>query len=179
MYSVHAATPLGTVRLWATDRGVRRLHFSSGPDLAFPGERLGSEGPPGHVASAVQALRDYLSGRLRTFHVPLDLGPVTEFRRRVYDRLLEIPYGQVVTYGDVARDVSGDVGAARAVGQAVGSNPVSVVIPCHRVVSSEGRLHGFGGGLELKAALLRLEGVEVDGSRPTSRVHPEVLRLPL
>ena len=180
MYSAHLpGTPLGTLRLWATDHGVRRLDFSSGPDLALPDERLSSDPPPAHLADALQALRDYLAGRLRTFEVPLDLGPVTDFRRRVYDRLLEIPYGHVVTYGDVAADVAEGPEAARAVGQAVGSNPVAIIIPCHRVVSSEGRLHGFGGGLERKAALLRMEGVEVDGVEPSSRVHPEVIRLPL
>jgi O-6-methylguanine DNA methyltransferase len=68
---------------------------------------------------------------------------------------------------------------ARAVGQAVGSNPIPIVVPCHRVVGAHGRLVGFGGGLDAKVALLRLEGVEVDGDTPTSRVHPEVLRLQL
>jgi len=110
--------------------------------------------------------------------VPLDFGQLTPFRRRVYERLLEIPHGTVVTYGEVARDL-GDPGAARAVGQAVGSNPVAIVVPCHRVVASDGSLHGFGGGCDRKAALLRLEGIDVDGTRPSSKVHPEVLRLPL
>ena len=66
-----------------------------------------------------------------------------------------------------------------AVGQALAKNPFSPAVPCHRVVGSDGALHGFGGGLERKATLLRLEGIEVDGVRPSSKVHPEVLRLPL
>lgn len=97
----------------------------------------------------------------------------------MYDRLLEIPFGHVRTYGEIAKEVSDGQGAARAVGQAVGANPVAIVIPCHRVVASDGSLHGYGGGIDRKATLLRLEGIEVDGARPSSKVHPEVLRLPL
>lgn len=145
----------------------------------LPGEKLTHDPPPAHLTAALQALREYLAGERRSLDIPLDLGAVTPFREAVYDRLLEIPYGQVATYGEIAREVSEDRGAARAVGQAVGSNPVSVVIPCHRVVAADGSLNGFGGGLRRKAALLRLEGVEVDGVRPSSKVHPEVLRLPL
>ncbi|MGD2071170.1 MAG: methylated-DNA--[protein]-cysteine S-methyltransferase [Gemmatimonadota bacterium] len=179
VYSAHlSGTPLGTIRLWATDRGIRRLDFRSGPDLALPDERISTGPPPSHLATALQSLREYIDGRRRTFHVPLDLGPVTPFRQRVYDYLQEIPYGYVATYGDIARHVADGPESARAVGQAVGSNPVAILIPCHRVVSSEGRLHGFGGGLERKSFLLRLEGVEVEGSTPSSKVHPEVLRLP-
>lgn len=144
----------------------------------MPGETVGTDAPPVLLATALQNLREYLAGRRRDFEVPLDLGQLTPFRRRVYERLLEIPYGTVVTYGEIARDV-GEEGAARAVGQAVGANPVAIVIPCHRVVASDGSLHGFGGGCERKAALLRLEGIDVDGTRPSSKVHPEVLRLPL
>ena len=104
---------------------------------------------------------------------------ITTFQRSVYGRLLEIPYGHVVSYGKVATDLGQDVAAARAVGQAVGSNPVPIMVPCHRVVGSDGQLSGYGGGLDRKAALWRLEGIEVDGARPTSRVHPEAIGLPL
>lgn len=96
----------------------------------------------------------------------------------MYRRLQAIPWGEVITYGDVAREI-GDPGASRAVGQAVGANPVAIVIPCHRVVASDLTLHGFGGGLERKATLLRIEGLGVEGARPRSRVHREVLQLPL
>jgi len=110
--------------------------------------------------------------------VQLDLSGATDFQRQIYERLLEIPHGRVVSYGDLA-DELGEPGAARAVGQAVGANPLPVVIPCHRVVRSDRRLGGFSGGLKRKVALLRLEGVHVDGPRPTSKVQPEVLQLPL
>lgn len=170
---------MGTLKLWATDEGIRRLDFRSGPDLAGPGERLVTGKPPVHLLRALDALQAYLQRRIRVFDVPLDLGGVTDFQRQVYDHLMTIPYGHVVTYGDVAKALGMPDGAARAVGQAVGANPVSIVIPCHRVVGSDGALHGYGGGLARKAALLRLEGIDVDGERATSKVHPEVLRLPL
>jgi methylated-DNA-[protein]-cysteine S-methyltransferase len=110
----------------------------------------------------------------------MDLHGLTLFQRRVYDRLLAIPYGQVVTYGRIAEDIGSDpAAAARAVGRAVGANPLPILIPCHRVVGADGRLTGFGGGLPRKAALLALEGVAVDGVLASSRVHPEVLSLPL
>lgn len=170
---------MGTLKLWATDQGIRRLDFRAGPDLAQPGEHLQTGKPPLHLIQALDALQAYFQRRIRMFDLPLDLGTVTDFQRQVYDHLLTIPYGRVITYADVARALGMGEGGARAVGQAVGANPVSVVIPCHRVVGSDGALHGYGGGLARKAALLRLEGVDVDGESATSKVHPEVLRLPL
>jgi len=182
VYSAHVTrTVLGTLRLWATEAGIRRLDFEVGPDLPRPGEVLGKGEPPPHLAEMTQALQDYLGGRTRGFDVPLDLGAgVTAFQRRVYDRLRGIPFGEVVSYSRVALDIGADpVGAARAVGQAVGANPLPIVIPCHRVVGADGRLTGFSGGMGRKAALLALEGIEVDGAAASSRVQPDVLRLPL
>jgi methylated-DNA-[protein]-cysteine S-methyltransferase len=170
---------VGTLRLWATAAGIRRIDFQSGPDLVSAGEEMSSEPPPSHLAHALGALREYFASERRSFDLPLDLNHATSFQRRIYKRLLEIPYGHVVTYGEVAVDLGLGSGAARAVGQAVGANPVVIVIPCHRVVGAEGRLSGFGGGLKRKARLLRLEGIEVDGTKASSKVHPEVLRLPL
>jgi methylated-DNA-[protein]-cysteine S-methyltransferase len=91
---------------------------------------------------------------------------------------MTIEYGHVASYGQIARDV-GRPDMARAVGQAVGANPLPIVVPCHRVVASDRSLTGFGGGLRAKAALLKLEGVDVDGTKPTSKVHPEVIPLDL
>lgn len=124
-------------------------------------------------------MQAYLQRRIKLFDLPLDLGAVTDFQQNVYDHLLTIPYGHVATYADVSKALGMGDGGARAVGQAVGSNPVSIVIPCHRVVGSDGALHGYGGGLARKAALLRLEGIDVEGESATSKVRPEVLRLPL
>lgn len=180
IFSAHLpGTPVGTLKLWATNDGIRRLDFRSGPDLAKPGERLATGPAPAHLSRALAALAAYFEKRIRIFELPLDLGAITDFQRQVYDELSGIPYGHVVTYGDVAKSLGMGDGGARAVGQAVGANPVAIVIPCHRVVSSDGALHGYGGGLDRKATLLRIEGIEVDGVEATSKVHPEVLRLPL
>ncbi len=174
---------VGSVRIWVTETAVRRIDFRSEPnsDLGHvsPGESLSSAPPPPHLQGAVAALHDYFAGARTSFDLPLDLSPATEFQRRVYDRLLLIPYGRVVTYGEVARDIGEDPSKARAVGQAVGANPIAIMVPCHRVVAADGRLVGFGGGIGRKAALLGLEGVDVDGSRPSSRVRPEIIRLRL
>ena len=167
------------MRVWATEAGIRRLDFHSDASEASPGEALSAGPPPQHLTHALTAVRDYLTGRLRTFDLPLDLSAVTPFQLRVYQRLLLIPYGHVATYGKIARDIGGEANTARAVGQAVGANPIAVVVPCHRVVAADGKLAGFGGGLPRKAALLRIEGIEVDGTTPSSRVHPEVIRFPL
>lgn len=131
------------------------------------------------LRAAVTQLEEYFDKSRQTFDLPLDLsGSLTSFQHDVYDRLLEIEYGHVVSYGQVARDV-GKPDMARAVGQAVGANPLPIVVPCHRVVASDGSLTGFGGGLRAKAALLKLEGIDVSGSKPTSKVHPEVIPLDL
>jgi methylated-DNA-[protein]-cysteine S-methyltransferase len=172
-------TPLGTLDIWATQQGVRRVGFHQGAPPVRTGETLSSGDPPSHVSDLLEQVRDYFAGGRRGFDVELDLGPLTPFQIRVYDRLRETPYGRVVTYGQVARDIGEGPRAARAVGQAVGANPVCLLIPCHRVVASDGSLSGYAGGLARKAALLRLEGVEVDGTKRSSKVRPEILRLPL
>jgi methylated-DNA-[protein]-cysteine S-methyltransferase len=97
-------------------------------------------------------LAGYFSGDLLTFDIPIRLDG-TEFQRRVWSELRGIPYGQTISYGELARRV-GSPGAARACGLANGRNPVSVIVPCHRVVGADGRLTGYGGGLERKAWLL-------------------------
>ncbi|MDH3270588.1 MAG: methylated-DNA--[protein]-cysteine S-methyltransferase [Gemmatimonadota bacterium] len=124
-------------------------------------------------------VEEYLTKKRRTFDLDLDLsGVATDFQRDVYARLLQIEYGHVVSYGQVA-DSLGKPDQARAVGQAVGANPIPIVIPCHRVVGSDGRLIGFSGGLAAKVSLLKLEGIDVNGARPNSKVYPEVIPLDL
>lgn len=181
VYSAHLpGTPVGTLKLWATDRGLRRLDFHAGPDLAPPGERLITGDPPAHLVETLRRLEDYFGGRIQNFgDVPLDLGALTDFQLDVYQHLRTIRPGHVTTYGDISRALGLGDGGARAVGQAVGANPTAVVIPCHRVVGADRTLHGFSGGLARKAALLRLEGIVVDGEEASSRVRPEELRLPL
>ncbi|MGD8321246.1 MAG: methylated-DNA--[protein]-cysteine S-methyltransferase [Gemmatimonadota bacterium] len=123
-------------------------------------------------------LQAYFRRERSSFDIPLDLDAVTAFQRQVYDELMKIPHGRLTTYGELAEKV-GRPDGARAVGQAVGANPVPIVIPCHRVVAADGRLGGFSGGLPVKVALLALENVQADGPSENARIHPEVLRLDL
>ena len=162
--------------MWVSREGVRRIEFGRLPaeDHTDPEEAWS----PG-LREAVKQLREYFAKERRSFDLPLDFsGATTDFQRDVYDRLLEIEFGHVTSYGQIAADV-GKPDMARAVGQAVGANPLPIVVPCHRVVASDGKLTGFAGGLPAKIALLKLEGVGVDGTRSTSRVHPEVIPLDL
>jgi methylated-DNA-[protein]-cysteine S-methyltransferase len=109
------------------------------------------------VADAATQLEAYAEGELTEFDLLLRPHG-SEFQRSVWDRLLDIPYGGTTTYGKVASAIGRPM-ASRAVGAAVGSNPLSIVIPCHRVIGADGSLTGYGGGLENKVALLKLEGV--------------------
>ncbi|MCL4425379.1 MAG: methylated-DNA--[protein]-cysteine S-methyltransferase [Firmicutes bacterium] len=106
----------------------------------------------------IRQLEEYFAGRRREFELPLDLSAGTPFQQAVWDALQAIPYGQTLSYRELAIAV-GRPGGPRAVGQALGANPVPIVVPCHRVIAADGSLGGFGGGLPLKARLLRLEGV--------------------
>lgn len=172
-------TPVGRVSVWASPTGIRRLVFSRGPDLPAAGEIDGEGEAPAHLGRAIDELARYFTGEDVTFTAPLDLGDATPFREQVWRALANIAYARTRSYGEVADALGLDPVAARAVGQAIGSNPVPILIPCHRVVASDGRLHGFSGGLEVKARLLRLEGLQVGGEGAQARVRPELLDLGL
>jgi methylated-DNA-[protein]-cysteine S-methyltransferase len=152
-------SPVGPLRLLASDNGLAGVWFERG--------RQGRSRPRGDVEDAghpvlVEAerqLREYFAGRRRSFELQLDLAG-TPFQRSVWQALLTIPFGQTRTYGEIARQV-GRPSASRAVGAANGQNPVAIVAPCHRVIGSTGALTGFGGGLEVKERLLRLEGARL------------------
>jgi len=155
---------------------VRRIEFGALPRGSQSAPR---EQWPRLLADAVAQLEEYFARERRTFDLPLDFPETTtDFQHDVYRRLLESEYGHVAFYGRVAHDI-GKPDMARAVGQAVGSNPLPIVVPCHRVVASDLSLTGFGGGLRAKVALLKLEGIDVDGTKPTSKVRPEVIPLDL
>ncbi|MEU9193560.1 methylated-DNA--[protein]-cysteine S-methyltransferase [Streptomyces hundungensis] len=135
-------------------RAVRALaaRFATEPTAAVPGG-------PGLLEEPIRQIEAYFDGSLRAFTLPLDWSLSSGFNRQVLQELAAgVSYGTVVGYGDLARRV-GRPGAAQAVGAAMGSNPLPVVVPCHRVVESHGGLGGFGGGLETKRDLLALEGV--------------------
>ncbi|HEX2544208.1 MAG TPA: methylated-DNA--[protein]-cysteine S-methyltransferase [Ramlibacter sp.] len=150
-------SPLGTMLLAATDRGLAGVWFvgqKHGPDAS------GWREDPDHpvLREAVAQLRAYFAGERDRFDLPLDLQAGTAFQQDVWQALLAIPLGATTSYSDIARRL-GRPQAMRAVGAAVGRNPVSIVVPCHRVLGSSGSLTGYAGGLERKTALLRLEGV--------------------
>jgi methylated-DNA-[protein]-cysteine S-methyltransferase len=109
------------------------------------------------LAEAQAELIDYLEGKRRDFTVPVDMSQGTAFQRRVWRAILRVPYGRVRSYQWVAEKVGGKQ-YARAVGMALGANPVPIVVPCHRIVSHDGSLGGFGCGLPMKRRLLKLEG---------------------
>jgi methylated-DNA-[protein]-cysteine S-methyltransferase len=112
------------------------------------------------VRPLIKQLTAYLSGKRTSFDVELDLSWMSPFRRRVMEECAKVPRGQVATYADLARR-AGKPAAYRAVGRTMATNPVPIVVPCHRIVGSSGGLHGFGGGLDMKARLLALEGARL------------------
>jgi methylated-DNA-[protein]-cysteine S-methyltransferase len=113
------------------------------------------------VRQAEQELREYFAGRRRTFTVKLDLEG-TEFQRKAWQAMRKIPFGETISYGEQARKV-GKPKAYRAVGSANGKNPIPIIVPCHRVLASDGSLGGYSLGLSMKRRLLALEGVSVAG----------------
>jgi methylated-DNA-[protein]-cysteine S-methyltransferase len=127
-------------------------------DLRAHAARHGAEldDDPRPTTAATQQLHEYLQGERRVFDLPLRLLG-TEFQRSVWAALCEIPYGEIRSYGKQAASLGRGPGAARAVGHANGQNPISVVVPCHRVIGADGQLTGFGGGIEAKRWLLELE----------------------
>lgn len=152
-YYTTMRSPIGTLTLCSDGDALTRL--SMAPCVPQPGW-VCDRAPFGY---AVEQLDSYFSGERRNFDLPL-AAEGTPFQQSVWKVLRTIPYGEVRSYGDIARRI-GNPNAVRAVGRANGSNPIAVIIPCHRVVGSNGTLTGFGGGLERKAQLLELEGLTV------------------
>jgi methylated-DNA-[protein]-cysteine S-methyltransferase len=147
-------SPVGPLSVAGDDTGLRFLLFRDGTRSGAPGSDW-HESNTGVVAQAVQQLRAYFNGKLRRFNLPL-APEGTPFQRTVWRELERIPYGEVISYGELARRI-GKGRASRAVGAANGSNPIPIVIPCHRVIGSSGKLTGYGGGLAIKEKLLALE----------------------
>jgi methylated-DNA-[protein]-cysteine S-methyltransferase len=143
------------LRLIASPEGIRGIAFDN-PERDSPpkvGERNDSNAL---LLEAVRQLQAYFDGTLREFQLPLDMEG-TDFQLRVWNQLTSIPYGQTRSYSQIAEAI-GTPRAVRAVGAANGANPVAIVVPCHRVIGTSGKLVGYGGGLPLKQHLLALEG---------------------
>ena len=159
-------TPVGAIWVAGSDAGLAAVSLWDGQErfaeevTRLTGMAPNSTEPPGPVVVAALAqLAAYLRGELRDFDLPLDWSPMTLFQRAALARVCAVPYGRTSTYGTIAAEL-GQPGAVRAVGRANATNPIPIIIPCHRILGADGKLHGYGarGGLETKAWLLRLEG---------------------
>lgn len=151
------SSPIGKIILECDGDGLSALHF------AKENGTVKSDFPP-PITQAVKWLDEYFSGKEPKFTPPLSLLG-TEFEKSVWGILLKIPYGKVVSYGQIARILAARRGikkmAAQAVGNAVGKNPVAIIVPCHRVVGSDFSLTGYAGGLDKKEALLNMERADL------------------
>jgi methylated-DNA-[protein]-cysteine S-methyltransferase len=151
-------TEIGTIFVIGTENGLSRVVLGRDEFEEYVSGLNGTAlVEDGRVQESANEIKLYLQGKLKEFHTRLDLSSGTSFQISVWRELLNIPYGKVKTYSQVA-DKIGKPGAARAVGNAVGANPIPIIIPCHRVVATNG-LGGYSGGIEIKKRLLRTEGV--------------------
>jgi methylated-DNA-[protein]-cysteine S-methyltransferase len=147
-------SPVGPLLLVGTAHALTRMHFQAGPHALRPAKDWTPAATP--FVQVQAQLMEYFCGERRTFHLPL-APEGTPFQVRVWQALSAIPYGETLSYGELARRL-GLSGGARAVGLANGANPLPIIVPCHRVIGADGTLTGFGGGLHVKRALLALEG---------------------
>jgi methylated-DNA-[protein]-cysteine S-methyltransferase len=167
-------SPVGRLLLAADEVGLRYLMFADGRDRAEP--RLEWREDSAALHEVMEQLRAWFAGELRDFDLKLaPEGP--EFHKRVWRELCNIPYGETISYGELARRV-GSPNASRAVGRANGANPIAIIIPCHRVIGSNGKLTGYGGGLPRKEFLLGLERSQMslfgNGGTPLTNVRGSV-----
>lgn len=163
VYGELRGSPLGAVFVAFSRQGMVALEFgvSERTFLDRLRRETGLQAHPGvtQARPALQQIREYLQGTRRRFAVPLDLSRLTDFQRRVLKATMAVPAGRVATYHQIAKQI-GRPRAARAVGRALATNPIPLVIPCHRVIASDGSLTGYGGkgGIATKARLLKMEG---------------------
>ena len=149
------ASPVGKLKLVASDKGITAILWENDkPSRVRLGEMVENDHHP-ILLEAERQLGEYFAGKRETFSVPLDMKG-TPFQKNVWEQLLAIPFGETMSYGQLAKNL-GKPQAMRAVGAANGRNPISIIVPCHRVIGSSGKLTGFAGGLETKASLLHLE----------------------
>jgi len=146
-------SPIGRLLLAADAAGLVQVHFQAGPQPLQPAATWRHDALP--LAQAAGQLAEYFAGTRRNFELPL-APRGTPFQLAVWRALQRIPYGETISYGELARRL-GAPNAARAVGLANGANPLAIIVPCHRVIGADGSLTGFGGGLPIKRALLALE----------------------
>jgi len=150
MYRMIVQSPVGTLTLTGTEAALT--------EIAFGGRRDGTEVSTPALELAARELAEYFDGKRREFSVPL-APEGTAFQKSVWEELRKIPYGETASYKDIALRLGKRQGAAIAVGQANSRNPIPIIIPCHRVIGTNGRMVGYAGGLHIKKALLALEGI--------------------
>jgi methylated-DNA-[protein]-cysteine S-methyltransferase len=148
-------SPAGTLKLVASEKGLAALLFRDDDSSLAPLQPIVEQ--PNHpiLLETERQLGQYFDGTRKNFTVPLDFNG-TEFQKKVWEALLTIPFGETRSYGEIAQQL-GNPTASRAVGAANGRNPISIIAPCHRVIGSNGKLTGYGGGLDTKEMLLALE----------------------
>ena len=148
-------SPVGNLKLVASDQGLVAILWQNEKPSRVPLNELIEDGTHPILLDTERELREYFAGKRKSFSVPLDMRG-TSFQKDVWHALLRIPFGETRSYGQLAKQL-GNPKAMRAVGAANGRNPISIIVPCHRVIGSTGKLTGFAGGLETKAHLLDLE----------------------
>ena len=155
-------SPIGTLTIAATPLGIARIGFAEEEILTELAAKISPRilYAPARLDDARRELDEYFAGARTTFGVPIDRCLSSGFRRTAQEAISAIPYGAVVTYRDIAT-AAGSPGATRAAGTACATNPIPVIVPCHRVLSTGGGLGGYSGGIDIKQFLLRLEGVIV------------------
>ena len=153
VYYTNFQSPVGQLLLAGDDRGLHLISFAAGKHAIRPHPGWVENKEP--FQETIRQLQAYFRGELQEFDLPLTLEG-TPFQVRVWQSLRAIPYGRTISYGQLAHQI-GQPNAARAVGLANGSNPIPIIVPCHRVIGANGKLTGFGGGLSLKQKLLSLE----------------------
>jgi methylated-DNA-[protein]-cysteine S-methyltransferase len=153
MFYTWMKSPIGALLLAADDAGLRHIIFENGREPATPDPEWREDAAP--LGETIRQLRAWFAGELQDFDLALaPEGPA--FHQRVWGELCNVPYAETISYGELARRI-GSPNASRAVGRANGANPIPIVIPCHRVIGSNGKLTGYGGGLPRKEFLLALE----------------------
>lgn len=159
LHALPWTSPIGLLRLVGHDSALCGVYFADQPGVpawAADAPVCVAETTPHPLQQAIHQLHEYFQGRRQQFELPLAWVDGTEFQRQVWQALAAIPYGATVSYGELAAKI-GRPRAVRALGGAVGRNPLGIVLPCHRVVGAQGQLTGYTGGLERKVALLQLE----------------------
>ncbi len=147
-YRTYYNSPLGTIELSATGKGISSLYFIKEEEREYPKNNI--------LSDAVRQLNEYFHKKRKEFSLPLDFEG-TVFQKKIWNELLKIPFGKTVSYLHIAKRI-GDENSTRAVGNANGKNPISIIVPCHRVIGANGNLVGYGGGIEKKKWLLEFEG---------------------